>query len=321
MSSQTEDTLIQMMSYLTENEITQVSLTNKQWNSSSNDEILWKEKLSTLLSTTHQSPKNLNWKQEYINKSFLLNTKTKVNPNFYNEITRQANKHNPHLIPDEWQTGYIQNHVCAKKFSCFTYYSYDVPGFGQDGLNLYFIEYQNKLFRLFENFTGIRYKEVDPKNIIFHNDKKYIMAMEEYGEIVEKMDFKSIIHNEIFELISKSFSSVVSLSGIIQFLFFLNFNGTEGSFSDGYTTKNLEELYQFFKDIPPREYGKQKKESMNENIVTMGENGKFSIEFGIFYLMYNPDRNQSKIVLKNLKYDFDEKDFQFESKESMTDYL
>jgi hypothetical protein len=152
-----QDVLSNVMSFLTEKEIVQVSLTSKQFHSCSNEQTIWKQKLKTLLSTKHSPPKDLNWKQEYINKRFLLNSTTKVNPEFYNEISRQVNKHNGRIIPGEAQNSYIQSHVHAKKFSCLTYYHNNIPGFGDE--NHFFIEYQNKLYRLFENFTGVVYKK------------------------------------------------------------------------------------------------------------------------------------------------------------------
>jgi hypothetical protein len=157
-----QDVLSNVMSFLTAKEIVQVSLTSKQFNSCSNEQTIWRQNLKTLLSTKYSPPKDLNWKQEYINKRFLFNSTTKVNPEFCNEISRQINKHNGRIIPGVEEDSYIQYHVNAKKFSCLTYYSRDISGFDDDDDDddMFFIEYQNKLYRLFENFTGVVYKKL-----------------------------------------------------------------------------------------------------------------------------------------------------------------
>jgi hypothetical protein len=62
-----------------------------------------------------------------------------------------------------------------------------------------------------ENLIGIRYKEVDPKEIIFHNNGRFeIIPMEEYGEIIEKIDFKSITHNFFLTIFFDSTNRFIS---------------------------------------------------------------------------------------------------------------
>jgi hypothetical protein len=317
-----QDVLSKVMTFLTEKEIVQLSLTSKQFHSCSNEQTIWKQKLKTLLSTKYSPPKDLNWKQEYINKRFLFNSTTKVNPEFYNEISRQVNKHNGRIIPGEAGDSYIQSHVHAKKFSCLTYYSRDIPGFGNVEFDMFFIEYQNKLYRLFENFTGVIYKKVD--SLESETNKQYILQMEDYGEIIEKIDFKPIIHKEMYELLSKSFSSADSLREIIQFLYFLKFYPSVKTFETNIlftTSKNVDELFQLFKDIKPKEFSKHGKETLNENILRNGEHGNYSIEFGIRTFNWNMESDTVAVVLKNYNFEIDAKDFQLNEKKSQSEFI
>jgi hypothetical protein len=109
-------------------------------------------------STKYSPPKDLNWKQEYINKRYLLNSKSKSNPEFYDEIS-QVNKHNGRIIPGEDHKNFIEGQVFPIRFLKFKYFSVEIPGFGDDQVHLYFIVFQNKLYRLVDNFVGILSKK------------------------------------------------------------------------------------------------------------------------------------------------------------------
>jgi hypothetical protein len=76
-------------------------------------------------------------------------------------------------------------------------------------------------------------------------NRKYMVQMEDYGEIIEKIDLKPIIHKEIYDLLSKGFSSVDSLKEILHFLHFLKFHpmdSFESTFVKYSTSKNVDEL-------------------------------------------------------------------------------
>jgi hypothetical protein len=313
--SLSQDVLSNVLSFFTEKEIVQVSLTSKQFNSCSNEQTIWKQKLKTLLSTKHSPPKDLNWKQEYINKRFLLNSKAKVNPEFYNEIARQVNKHNGRIIPGEDHESYMEGQVFPIRFTKFKYYSVEIPGFGDEQVYLYFIEFQNKLYRLVDNFVGILFKEENWDYNEESSNYNQIVDFKEYGEILERIDFKPIIQKEIYELLSKSFSSVDSLRELMKFLFFLKLHPTHRSYDYNYQfsfSKNVEEIFKIFKENQNEFY---QNESFGEELLTVKNGEIYSIDFGICYcLIIDSEQQLQKIYLSKIKFEINEKDFHLEEK-------
>jgi hypothetical protein len=317
-----QDVLSHVMSFLTEKEIVQVSLTSKQFNSCSNEQTIWKQKLKTLLSTKYSPPKDLNWKQEYINKRFLLNSKSKVNPEFYNEISRQVHKHNGRIIPGEDHKNFIEGHVFPIRFLKFKYYSVEIAGFGDEEVHLYFIEFQNKLYRLVDNFVGILFKGEENWDKLERNSNyNQIVDFKEYGEILESIDFKPIIQKEIFELLSKSFSSVDSLRELMKFLFFLKLHPTYRSY-DNYQfsfSKNVDEIFKIYKENFD-EFNKH--ESFSDELLKMKNGEIYSIDFGIYYcLMIDSEQQCAKIYLSKIKFEISDKDFHLEENISESKYF
>jgi hypothetical protein len=312
--SLSQDVLSNVLSFFTEKEIVQVSLTSKQFNSCSNEQTIWKQKLKTLLSTKHSPPKDLNWKQEYINKRFLLNSKAKVNPEFYYEIARQVNKHKGRIIPGEDHERYIKGQVFPIRFTKFKYYSVDI-GFGDEQVYLYFIEFQNKLYRLVDNFVGFLFKEENWDCNEKSSNYNQIVDFKEYGEILERIDFKPIIQKEIYELLSKRFSSVDSLRELMKFLFFLKLHPTHLSYDYNYQfsfSKNVEEIFKIFKENQNEFY---KNESFGEELLAVKNGEIYSIDFGIcYYLIIDSEQQLQKIYLSKIKFEISEKDFHLEEK-------